>query len=70
MHNQEKEVMIINFYEHKECDGCFWQPYREIAERARAMHGYDNTDIYIVKQSVCDLCQKKPKINRYNSEFN
>lgn len=51
--------MIINFYEHKECEGCLWQPYREIAERTRAMHGYDNNEIYIVKQSVCDLCSKK-----------
>lgn len=53
--------MIINFYEHKECEGCLWQPYREIAERARAMHGYDNNERYIVKQSVCDLCPKKNK---------
>ncbi len=31
--------MKINFSEHKECTGCFWQPYREIMERGRAFYG-------------------------------
>ena len=53
--------MKINFSEHKECAGCFWQPYREIMERERTLYGNNDNDLFIIKSSKCNLCQIKKR---------